>query len=222
MRPRGQTPRMRHPARGWFLLADGSFNEAAGTDPADALGRVMARLAPRVASMRPRGQTPRMHTRFPRHRYSPWASMRPRGQTPRMHARPARPIRCRMHRASMRPRGQTPRMPCSGSWYRPARRSFNEAAGTDPADASRRGCSPPATASFNEAAGTDPADAARVRKRDFKLPSASMRPRGQTPRMRSVDGRRERPGSASMRPRGQTPRMPRSPHGGCPRTPRLQ
>ena len=67
-------------------------------------------------------------------------------------------------------------------------RSFNEAAGADPADAhtlltldqdkSRE------FAGFNEAAGADPADADTEAATDTDLLAfASMRPRGQTPRM---------------------------------------
>ena len=66
------------------------------------------------------------------------------------------------------------------------RRSFNEAAGADPADArlrprrrSRRSRS-----GFNEAAGADPADATHPAPTSPIPPVASMRPRGQTPRMR--------------------------------------
>ena len=155
--------------------------------------------------------------------------MRPRGQTPRMRA--ANPDgSCSTRRASMRPRGQTPRMPRS-TVERPKSR-FNEAAGADPADARRQpGYAQLVEARFNEAAGADPADA-RVRV-TVKSPSmtgadpadahvrdrsqaASMRPRGQTPRMLTC-GRLPRPrgrdamegvvAAASMRPRGQTPRM---------------
>ena len=41
------------------------------------------------------------------------------------------------------------------------------------------------TAGFNEAAGADPADAHRRQQRRDGPPHASMRPRGQTPRMRA-------------------------------------
>ena len=157
MRPRGQTPRMppvRHPSP-----------------------------PHRVASMRPRGQTPRMPVNW---LINPLtfglASMRPRGQTPRMHR--ITPRHGPVSSASMRPRGQTPRMPRS----------------------------PPlgyadATLCFNEAAGTDPADAPSPGGGGCGGSRASMRPRGQTPRMQ----RHTRPvplgARASMRPRGQTPRM---------------
>ena len=86
----------------------------------------------------------------------------------------------------MRPRGQTPRMRASDAVAggRVDPRRFNEAAGADPADAD------------NDVASAIP-----------KL-IASMRPRGQTPRMPAPAARRpRRPTGASMRPRGQTPRM---------------
>ena len=44
---------------------------------------------------------------------------------------------------------------------------------------------------------------------EAERPHASMRPRGQTPRMQRRGRDRPRGAAASMRPRGQTPRMPR-------------
>ena len=71
-----------------------------------------------------------------------------------------------------------------------AKRRFNEAAGADPADA-RPGARSSAVASgFNEAAGADPADAHVKLSDDERAIVASMRPRGQTPRM-PPDGWRE-------------------------------
>ena len=59
----------------------------------------------------------------------------------------------------MRPRGQTPRMLAisRSASHRP--RSFNEAAGADPADAITGLSSGCDVSCFNEAAGADPADA---------------------------------------------------------------
>ena len=60
----------------------------------------------------------------------------------------------------MRPRGQTPRMLAGqGLPLPPPRNSFNEAAGADPADASRGLSFRARWSCFNEAAGADPADA---------------------------------------------------------------
>ena len=61
---------------------------------------------------------------------------------------------------------------------------FNEAAGADPADAMWEidGCYFNSW-SFNEAAGADPADARNARADAPAMLPASMRPRGQTPRM---------------------------------------
>ena len=138
MRPRGQTPRMPAPVRSAPRHA-ARFNEAAGTDPADACHRGGHRAyLGRNASMRPRGQTPRMLT--------------------------GAALYCLPSSASMRPRGQTPRMPPTAAARWGSRESFNEAAGTDPADA-RTGSAyvgePARSRRFNEAAGTDPADADR-------------------------------------------------------------
>ena len=62
---------------------------------------------------------------------------------------------------------------------------------------------------FNEAAGADPADASAAEiVSSVHGAIASMRPRGQTPRMPAAA--RGPPADldvASMRPRGQTPRM---------------
>ena len=165
--------------------------------------------------MRPRGQTPRMRefgspTSLATRCFNEAAGADPADA---LQSKAGWPRRCP---ASMRPRGQTPRMrPGSRSSSPTAAPCFNEAAGADPADA------PPAVRQggpdrrcFNEAAGADPADAApRGGPRPVRGP-ASMRPRGQTPRMRE----RDRDGAAhdppaSMRPRGQTPRMPRRAEG---------
>ena len=65
---------------------------------------------------------------------------------------------------------------------------------------------------FNEAAGADPADACRCpADRLEAAPAPSMRPRGQTPRMpqKAAAGKGAARQSPSMRPRGQTPRMRR-------------
>ena len=69
--------------------------------------------------------------------------------------------RNRQSRASMRPRGQTPRMPVKIIRKIKTSDCFNEAAGADPADASAK----------------------MKGNLDSMLLSASMRPRGQTPRM---------------------------------------
>ena len=187
MRPRGQTPRMQA-SYIITLLRQGCFNEAAGADPADALepgALVLADLL--LASMRPRGQTPRM---------LPQLERALGGAVP----------------ASMRPRGQTPRMRPPPSRRPAASAGFNEAAGADPADARcafRRGRTW-GPAGFNEAAGADPADApprADLKRAGFM---ASMRPRGQTPRMPCrMPNTIDIENNASMRPRGQTPRMHR-------------
>ena len=164
--------------------------------------------------------------------------MRPRGQTPRMRVRrddlyrlelrfneaagadPAdAPARAKRETtiavvlvASMRPRGQTPRMRPGGPRRRSCRASFNEAAGADPADAPcSRSRAAPCGCCFNEAAGADPADAPGTLPTDISGQPASMRPRGQTPRMRVAPSIGDPLAhSASMRPRGQTPRMPPS------------
>ena len=86
----------------------------------------------------------------------------------------------------MRPRGQTPRMHATGHGrLRSGSGGFNEAAGADPADACRAVCLVWRFRRFNEAAGADPADAPTIDLgRELTL-AASMRPRGQTPRMPS-------------------------------------
>ena len=67
---------------------------------------------------------------------------------------------------------------------------FNEAAGADPADADYLRSTPAWAGNapgFNEAAGADPADAlrrSRMGEDRNAFGAASMRPRGQTPRMR--------------------------------------
>ena len=163
------------------------------------------------------------------------ASMRSRGKTPRMPVGVGDPNG--KTSTSMRPRGRTRRTPRM-LHVRPGEsqsgpRYFDEAAGAYPADASRRKrASSPTTCRFNEAAGADPADASASPYRTSE--PASMRPRGQTPRMLPPGvgeplprvplqwGRGGRPRGcstrqglrgpgwtrASMRPRGQTPRMP--------------
>ena len=60
---------------------------------------------------------------------------------------------------------------------------FNEAAGADPADAARTRRCDRALRRFNEAAGADPADATYDMVANDWYRVASMRPRGQTPRM---------------------------------------
>ena len=61
---------------------------------------------------------------------------------------------------------------------------FNEAAGADPADAWWHAvANVDSVGSFNEAAGADPADACAGDQRSPSACWASMRPRGQTPRM---------------------------------------
>ena len=67
--------------------------------------------------------------------------------------------------------------------YTPRYPGFNEAAGTDPADAALAWRRPQRSTRFNEAAGTDPADARGGFGKGCAGPGASMRPRGQTPRM---------------------------------------
>ena len=100
---------------------------------------------------------------------------------------------------SMRPRGQTPRMP--SRWrapYSPSYPHFNEAAGADPADAVPHAPSmTPVAMDFNEAAGADPADADDRLVMVSHRADTSMRPRGQTPRMRSC-GSRGRPNAWSL------------------------
>ena len=80
-------------------------------------------------------------------------------------------------------------MPSTGSTRRSAGPTrFNEAAGADPADASSRQAAMTARCwRFNEAAGADPADAWGTLASRLPLLEASMRPRGQTPRMRMAD-----------------------------------
>ena len=93
-------------------------------------------------------------------------------------------------------------------WCARIRFRFNEAAGADPADAPKRMRQRLEPGCFNEAAGADPADAGRLAVIQRHGPFASMRPRGQTPRMLSDRGSAHRAFiAASMRPRGQTPRM---------------
>ena len=74
-----------------------------------------------------------------------------------------------------------------GSTWRTPARSFNEAAGADPADARETRLSlTPSPSCFNEAAGADPADATDAPGSRTIASTASMRPRGQTPRMPDV------------------------------------
>ena len=73
--------------------------------------------------------------------------------------------------------------PGHGAPRPPPVRCFNEAAGADPADASAVRHSACDTGCFNEAAGADPADALEPAHVPDRRPAASMRPRGQTPRM---------------------------------------
>ena len=235
MRPRGQTPRMRSwSMMGWSTTRRASMRPR-GQTPRMPTGLMLGHTSRETASMRPRGQTPRMPSRSViESPASCTASMRPRGQTPRMLRHGV--VTATEIQASMRPRGQTPRMPApTGPSQTPSSSRFNEAAGADPADACLSRWFVDATIRFNEAAGADPADAtARPVAGRQSCTRASMRPRGQTPRMPSgmsgipklgrlgfneaagadpADaihrlGRLSADGRASMRPRGQTPRMP--------------
>ena len=173
-------------------------------------------------SMRPRGQTlgqpPRMRSRLPNVTPAPGPSFNEAaGAEP--WADPADASRERPTTTGRPPcfneaAGADPADAPSRSSIRSGTRySFNEAAGADPradpADAREEGPRPRRPASrFNEAAGADPADAPNRLPRLRGRRRASMRPRGQTPRMRDgvhlVSPVLE---PASMRPRGQTPRM---------------
>ena len=144
-----------------------------------------------------------------RERHNIYASMRPRGQTPRMRHPMLMGIHQIIH-ASMRPRGQTPRMPATGISSSFIHSCFNEAAGADPADARGAATSSSTTRRrFNEAAGADPADARAEFVKDQLCYTCFNEAAGADPadaNPRNVVPVRDP--LASMRPRGQTPRMP--------------
>ena len=133
------------------------FNEAAGADPADAAATTASSPSSR--------------------RFNEAAGADPADAPPKDASRAGHAP------ASMRPRGQTPRMLLDRVDEEPEVVRFNEAAGADPADALCLLLLLLLQPGFNEAAGADPADARRGEAARGQPDSASMRPRGQTPRM---------------------------------------